>query len=259
VGTNEQSGAIDVKLNPIDESQRRAARVAGVALLFATATVMVANYRISFRLSVPGNAIETARNIMAHETLFRLNIACDLLYAATLVVLLAALDVTLRPVSRGLALVAAACRLVVVVMWCVAALDMLGALRLLGTDGYLAVLGADPLKALAKVQLAGGYDAYYVGLPFWGLASTVCSYLWLKSRSVPRSLAALGLISSAWCVISALAFLVFPDFDKTVDAYWFDSPMVLFEVALGLRLLVSGLRPSGTGESRGGEQLSAPA
>lgn len=248
-----------MRLDPIDDSQRRAARVAGVAFLLAMAIVVLANYGISFRLSVPGDAVESARRILANETLFRLNIACDLLYAATLVILLVALYVTLKPVNRGLALVSAACRLVVVLMWCVTALDMLGTLRLLGTDAYLAVLGADRLKALAKVQLAGGYDAYYVGLPFWGLASTVCSYLWLESRYVPRTLAALGLISSAWCVICAFAFLVFPDFARTVDASWFDLPMVVFELAVGIWLLVRGLGPSGTGESRGRERPTAPA
>ena len=68
------------------------------------AIVIVANYGISFRLIVPGNAAETARNIAAHESLFRLNIACDLIYVAGVVVLLAALYVILKRVDRNLAL-----------------------------------------------------------------------------------------------------------------------------------------------------------
>ena len=62
-------------MHTIDESQRKAARIAGFAFLSAMAIVVLANYGISFRLSVPGDAAETARNIMAHETLFRINIA----------------------------------------------------------------------------------------------------------------------------------------------------------------------------------------
>jgi len=232
-----------VTLHTIDESQRKAARVAGFTFLFAMAIVVLANYGISFRLSVPASAVDTARNILAHETLFRLNIACNLIYAASIVVLLAALYVVLKPVNRNLALVAALCRLVVVLMWVVSALNMLGALRLLGDAAYLPVFKPDQLQTLARLQLTGGYDAYYVGLPFWGLASTVCSYLWFQSRYVPRALAACGVISSAWCVICAFAFIVFPNFDQTVDAYWFDSPMVIFEMALGLWLLFKGLRP----------------
>jgi hypothetical protein len=229
-------------LNTIDESQRNAARVAGFAFLSAMAIVVLANYGISFRLSVPGNAAETARNIMAHETLFRLNIACNLIYVINILALLTALYVTLKPVNRSLALVATFCRLVVALMWGVTALNMLGALRFLGDAAYLPVFKADQLQALARLHLSSSYDAYYVGLPFWGLASTVCSYLWFKSRFIPRALAVFGMISSAWCVFSAFAFIVFPHFDATVSASWFDMPMVVFEIAMGFWLLIKGLR-----------------
>jgi hypothetical protein len=57
-------------ISTIDESQRKAARVMGFTFLFAMAIVVLANYGINFRLVVPGNAVDTARNIMAHETLF---------------------------------------------------------------------------------------------------------------------------------------------------------------------------------------------
>lgn len=230
----------------IDESQRKAARVVGIALLFAIAIVVLANYGITFRLIVPGNAVDTARNIMAHETLFRINIACNLIYVMNVVVLLAALYVVLKPVNRSLALVAAFCRLVYALMWGVTALNMLGALRLLGDAAYLPVFEADQLQTLARLHIS--IDAYYVGLPFWGLASTLCSYLWFKSGYIPRALAAFGMISSAWCVICAFAFIVFPHFDTTINAYWFDMPLVIFEMALGLWLLFKGLRSSATTE-----------
>lgn len=232
----------------IDESQRKAAKIAGFSFLFAMAIVVIANYGISFRLIVPGNAAETARNIMAHETLFRISIACDLIYLANVVVLLAALYVILKPVNRNVALVAAFCRLVYALMWGIIALNMLGALRLLGDAAYLPVFGADQLQTLARLHLAAGYDAYYVGLPFWTLASTVCSYLWFKSRYIPRALAAFGVISSAWCVFCAFAFIVFPNFQNTVHPGWFDMPMSIFEMALGLWLLFKGLGPSGLAE-----------
>ena len=230
-------------IGTIDESQRKAARVVGFTFLFAIAIVVVANYGIIFRLVVPGNAVDTARNILEHETLFRINIACDLIYVMNIVVLLAALYVVLKPVNRHLALVAALCRLVYGLMWGVTAFNMLGALRLLGDATYLSVFGADQLQTLARLHIS--IDAYYVGLPFWGLASTVCSYLWFKSRYIPRGLAAFGVISSAWCVVCGFAFVVFPHFETTVNAYWFDMPLVIFETALGLWLLFKGLSPSG--------------
>ncbi|MBI3365429.1 MAG: DUF4386 domain-containing protein [Ignavibacteriae bacterium] len=234
--------------NTIDESQRKTARVAGFTFLFAMAIVILANYGINFRLIIPGNAVDTARNIMAHETLFRINIACNLIYVVNVVVLLTALYVILKPVNRNLALVAAFCRLVFALMWGVTALNTLGALRLLGDAAYLPVFKADQLQTLARLHITASWDAYYVGLPFWGLASTVCSYLWFKSRYIPRALAAYGVISSAWCVICAFAYLISPNFQNTVGLSWFDLPMAIFEMAIGFWLLFKGLRPSGMAE-----------
>ena len=232
-------------ITTINESQRKAARVAGFTFLSGIAIVVLANYGISFRLSVPGSAADTARNIMAHETLFRLNVACNLIYLLNILVLLTALYVLLKPVNTNLALVATFCRLVVALMWGFTALNMLGALRLLGDATYLAVFRADQLQSLARLQLSSSYDAYYIGLPFWGLASTACSYLWLKSRYIPRALAAFGVIASAWCVCCAFAFIIFPHFSEIVNASWFDMPLVLFEMALGLWLLIKGVSPPG--------------
>jgi len=232
-------------LSIIDEPQRKAARVAGFTFLFSTAIVILANFGINFRLIVPGNAVDTARNIMAHETLFRFNIVCNLIYVVTIVAMVAALYVTLGAVHRNLALVAAFCRLVFAVMWGVTALNSLGTLRLLGDVAYLQVFGVDQLQSLARLHIASNYDAYYVGLPFWGVASTVCGYLWFKSGYIPRALSAFGVTSSAWCVICAFAYLVLPNFSKTVGLWWFDMPMVLFELGAGYWLLFKGLKPSG--------------
>ncbi|HTD29193.1 MAG TPA: DUF4386 domain-containing protein [Xanthomonadaceae bacterium] len=229
----------------IDTSQRNAARAAGFAFLFAIAIVVLANYGISFRLIVAGNPAETARNILAQETLFRINIACDLIYVVNTGVLLAALYVILKPVNQSLALMAAFCRLIYALMWVVTTLNMLGALRLLGGGTYLGEFDVDRLQALAMLHLRASYDAYYVGLPFWGLASTICSYLLFKSRYIPGVLAVFGAIASAWCVFCAFAFMVFPGFKETVNASLFDMPLLVFEMATGLWLLFKGLSPAG--------------
>ena len=231
-------------ISAIDLSHRKAARVAGFTFLFAIAIVVLANYGINFRLIVPGNATETARNIMAQETLFRINIACNLLYVVTIIVMLSALYVILKPVNQNFALIAVFCRLVYALMWGITALNSLGALRLLGNAAYLPVFQTDQLQTLARLHLTASWDAYYVGLPFWGLASAVCSYLWFKSKYIPGWLAIFGLISSAWCVICAVLFIIFPDFDKKVNLYLFDMPVLIFEMILGFVLLFKGLNTS---------------
>ena len=235
----------EMTISTIDELQRKAASVVGFTSLFTMATVVSANFGINARLVVAGNAAETARNIIAHQTLFRINIACFLIYGAGTVVLLTALYVILKPVNRSFALLATFFRLVYALAWVVIALNLFDALRFLSGAEYLRVFEAERLQALARLYIAKGFDAYYVGLVFYALASTACSYLWFKSNYIPRALAAWGVISSVWCVTCTFAFIVFPNFAKVVNLWWFDSPMAVFEIALSFWLLFKGLRPSG--------------
>src|SRR6267143_4586387 len=165
-------------MSSITESQRKAAKVAGFACLFMMAIVVFANFGIHERLMVAGDAAATARNIIAHETLFRINIACFLIYCIGVLVLLTSLYVILMPVNRSLALLAAFFRLVYGLTWIVIALNLFEALRLLSGADYMRVFEVDRLQALSRLSQATSFDVYYVGLLFYALASTVCSYLW---------------------------------------------------------------------------------
>src|SRR5438552_9627766 len=211
----------------IDNSQRTAAKVAGVAGLLGFGLVVFGNYVLLEPLIVPRNAADTARNMLAHQTQFRVALTCFIAYGIGAIVLLTALYVVLAPVNRGLALAGALFRLVFVMLWLIAPLNSLAALRLLGDASYLKVFELDRLQALARVQIAGSFDDYYVCLPFFGLVVIVCAYLWLSSKYIPRGLSIFGVISSAWCVLCAFVYLIFPNFNKIVNDYIFDSPMDL--------------------------------
>ena len=229
-------------VSTIDDSQRTAARVAGFTCLFTMAIVIFSNFAIQERLIVAGNPAETARNILAHERLFRFGIACGLIYCIGLVVLLTALYVILKPVNRGLALLAAFWRVVYVSMWILMTLNLFEALRLLSNADYVRVFEAERVYALARLYLGERFDQYYAGLLFYALASAVCSYLWFKSNYIPRAFAAFGIVSSAWCAACTLVFIILPNFTKVVNLWWFDTPMGIFEMALSFWLLFKGLR-----------------
>src|SRR2546427_11467442 len=230
-------------IGKIDNSQRTAAKIAGWSGLLTFAIVVFGNYVLLNPLVVPGNAAATAQNIVAHQTQFRITVVCFLTYSLGVVVLLTALYVILKPVNPGLALVGALFRLVFALLWLLSPLNLLGALRLLGNARYLQVFEPDRLQALARFHLGSGFDDYYLGLPFFGLADTVCAWLWLKSKYIPKGLAIFGVIASAWCVLCAFIFLIFPHFNKVVNDYIFDTPMALFEIALSFWLLFKGLGP----------------
>ena len=110
-------------MNMIDNSQRTAAKVAGMPVCSLSSIVVFGNYVLLDPLVVPGNAAATAQNIVAHQTQFR--IAAYLLFrptASAAFVLLTALYVILKPVNPGLALAGALFRLVfaIVVASCAA-------------------------------------------------------------------------------------------------------------------------------------------
>jgi hypothetical protein len=236
----------------IDNSQRTAAKIAGWSGLLTFAIVVFGNYVLLNPLIVAGDVAATAQNIAAHQTQLRIAAVCFLTYSLGVVVLLSALYVVLKPVNPGLALVGALFRLVFALLWLLAPLNLLAALRLLGNANYLQAFEPNRLQAMARLHLGANFDAYYVGLPFFGLAATVCAWLWLKSHYIPKGLAIFGVISSAWCVLCAFIFLIFPHFNKIVNDYIFDSPMALFELIVSFWLLLKGLKSVESNEARTG-------
>ena len=85
-------------------------------------------------------------------------------------------------------------------------------------------------------------------------------YLWFKAKYIPRPLAAWGVISSVFCAACTFAFIIFPDFAKVVNLWWFDTPMSIFDIALSFWLLFKGLRPSGIAEpGKAGDRAQADA
>src|SRR6476469_4849680 len=198
----------------IDNLQRAAAKIAGCSYIFSFAIVVFANYVLPNPLDGPRNAADTARNLLAHPTQFRIALTLFLTYSVGAVVLAGALYIILRPINHYLALLGALFRLVFAMSWLLSVIYSLGALRMLGNTPYLKVFALARLQAMTRVMIASTFDNYYGGLPFFGFAATVCAWLWLKSNYIPRGLSIFGVIASAWCVLCAVVFLIFPHFNN---------------------------------------------
>ncbi len=226
---------------PATYMQRRAARYAAVAYLTSFVILVLANFGIVAPLIGSGSAADTARNVLAHQTLLGLGIVADLVYSIGVVVVLTSLYIVLEPVDRTLALLAAFGRLVYAMVWTLVPLNLLTAVRLLSGADLARAFGPDQLAALAQTYLTGS-DQYYVGLLFWSLASTACAYLWFRSGYLPRALPAFGLLTSAWCAACTVALFIVPTFPNLLNLWFIDTPMVLFELATSCFLLFRGLR-----------------
>src|SRR3954451_6775268 len=231
-----------MRLGAIDESQRKAATVVGAAYLFALAPAVFAEFYVRGHLVAFGDVAQTAQNIVAHERLFRLGIASNLTVFAADIVLIVALYLVLKPVSRSLALVAAAWGLIETATLVTVTLSDFEVLRILSGAGYLHAFEADRLHALAGLSLGAHGDAYNVGLVFAGLRSTAFCYLWYRSRFIPRALAGWGVFASFLMGVFAFSFIIFPELAKVVSVGIYGGPIFVFELTMGFWLLLKGLR-----------------
>jgi hypothetical protein len=225
-----------------DAIERRWARVVGFSYLFALLPSIFAEFYVSGRL-VSDNAIVTAQNIIAHERLFRLGLASNLLVFAADVVLVTALYIVLERVNRRLALLAVFFRLIETTILIVAVLNDFYVLRLLSGASYLTPINADQLAALARLSMGAHNSTYGVALLLFGFGSPVFCYLWLKSGYIPKPLAAWGLLASAWIGICSFAFIVFPDLRQVITIGYYGGPIFLFELTIGLWLLIKSVGP----------------
>jgi hypothetical protein len=218
--------------------------VAGFCYLFTNAAGVFADVYARGRLIIPGNAAETARNIMVHERLFRLGIAGYLLSQLSDVALIVALYVVLKPINQNLALFGAFMRAVQAATGVAATLTSFDVLRFLSGADYLRAFSSDQLAALARIPISGYGTGINVSFVFLGVGCAVFSYLWLKSKYIPRALAALGVFGSLLLAAGSFALVIYPKLADWAEPGYF-APLGLFEVTIGFWLLIKGLRPSG--------------
>jgi hypothetical protein len=233
-------------MSEADAIQSRWARVVGFSYLFALLPAIFAEFYVSGKL-VSGDAIATAQNIIAHERLFRLGIASNLLVFAADVLLIAALYIVLERVNRRLALLATFFRLIETTILIVATLNDFYVLRLLSGASYLTIVGPDALAALARVSIGAHGSAYGVGLLLFGFGSSVFCYLWLRSGYIPKVLGVWGLVASAWIGICAFVFVVFPELQRVITIGYYGGPIFLFELIIGSWLVIKSVRLCTTG------------
>jgi Domain of unknown function (DUF4386) len=224
----------------ITPAQRTAAKVVGFLYVFQMATAIFGQSYVRDRLIVAGDATRTAQNIIADEGLFRLSIAGDLVTYTSVIVLIWAFYVLVRPVNKNLALLAVFFRLVENAVLCVATVGSLVVLRLLSGADYLKTFDAGQLHALARLAISTQGLAMNVGFILLGLGSTVFAYLLLKSRYVPKAIAVWGVFSSVVMAVVTLVIVVFPGLGDAVGIAYM-APIGIYEVGLGLWLLVKGL------------------
>ncbi len=217
-------------------SPRFQARMAGAIAWITTTSGFAAI--VSGGLVVSGDPAATAHNILAHETLFRLAVAGDvisLLYIAYTLLLYN----LFRPVNRSLSLLAAFFSLVGTAVGAVNILLLLAPLVVLGGPQSLSAFSVEQLQALALLFLQLHAQLYNIGLVLFGSYNLLIGYLIVRSTFLPRILGVLLAISGLGYLINSFANFLSPAFAAHL------VPYILIpggaELLLALWLLIVGV------------------
>jgi hypothetical protein len=186
------------------------ARLAGVLYLINIACGMFGELFVRGHLVVAGNAVATAHNIMASESLFRCGIVGDLIMHITDVPMAVIFYVLLRPVSRDLSLLAALFGMLQTAVLLANKLNLVTVLLLLGGSNYLKAFDPNQLQAFAQLSLSLHEHGFGIGLVFLGVTCLVTGYLLFRSEYFPKTLGVLQAIAGLCYLVNSFAQLLSP-------------------------------------------------
>ena len=223
----------------LEPAQRTAARIVGFLYLFTNATAIYA-FSVRNKLIVPRDAAQTATNIAGSEFLFRTAIAMELITVAAVIVLIWGLYVILKPINLNLVWLATFLRLAENFVLAFVTVLELVVLVVVKSPAYLQAFNTPQLQGLAYTFIRVYDNTFNIGFLFLGLGSALFSYVWLKSRYIPRVLALLGIFASTLMAAASVALVVFPGLAAMGMVYM--MPMGLYEFGLGFWLLIKGIK-----------------
>jgi hypothetical protein len=195
--------------SPNKMSLRTAALLAGIAYLMMMATPF-AEFYVFPKLIVPGNFVETAKNIIANEALFRFGIAGYLVNFIGDMLAAWALYILLKPVNENLSLFTAWFRLVYTIVSLAALLNLVTILQLLHSAGGPAIFNADQTYAQVELSLRAFRSGWSFAYIFFGIHLWLLGYLVYRSGYIPRIIGVLLIIAGSGWLIDNIRPYLFP-------------------------------------------------
>ena len=225
-------------IQQLTSNQKKTARYAGLFYLIFIGLTVIAEL-IRSRIIVFGDAVTTAHNIVANELLFRAGFVTELFSALFFLLAAWALYVTLRSVSKNLALLFLLLNLAGVAVESLNMLNQFNALLVLNLADYLKVFQVNQLQALAMLSLNSYADGFMIAQIFYATWLLPLGYLVYKSALIPRILGILLIIDFFGVLIWFLQFFLYPGHDLIT----YPGLVVSFfaEFSLSVWLLIKGV------------------
>jgi hypothetical protein len=220
---------------------RNPGRYAGVLYLATSIVGAFAMIYAPGRIVMRGDAAGTAANLLAHETLFRVTIAAQLLSEAAFIFVALALFELLQGVNRRQASLMVTLIVVSIPVTFVNELNYIAALMLARGADYLSVFDKPQRDALALLFLNLRNDGLGIAGIFWGLWLFPMALLVYRSGFLPRFLGVWLALGGVANIVMSLTGILVPQYAHAVFT-WSQIPN-FGEIALMLWLIVRGAQP----------------
>ena len=218
----------------------KAARIAGAVYLSMVVTGPFSLMYVPGKLIVKGNAPATASNVLAHQTLFSLGIAANLLGSVIFICLAIALYRLFREVDKTQSLLLVGLVLVSAAVGFMNELNNIAALILFRGGAFLTVFNKDQLDALGMLFIRLHGQGNVINEIFWGLWLFPFGVLVYKSRFLPRILGVWLIVNCFAYVIISLTGIFSPEHYSKV--FTWSQPVLFGEIAIMLWLLIKGAK-----------------
>ncbi|MFC4453606.1 DUF4386 domain-containing protein [Deinococcus sonorensis] len=219
--------------------QSATALTSGVALLLMAVLALFAEFFVRARLMDPNDLTVTLHHLRTSASLFRAGIAANLIVAVLDVIVAVTLYEVFRHAGRGLALLAAAHRVVYAAVFATATLGQMLAVHL-ATGAN--VLPGGPSNLLASAFLDMNAFGWQIGLVFFAVHLAMLGGLIVRSGAAPRWIGVLLILAGAAYLTDAFANVLlsnYADYAPVLKAC-VALPALTSELSLCVWLITSG-------------------
>jgi len=222
-------------------SNRNPGRFAGLLYVLISIPGIFALIYVPGKLIVDGNATATASNIAAHETLFRLGIAANLISQILFMWVALALYDLLKEVSRRQAALMLTLIVVPVPIVLLNELNAIAALTLVRGADFLSNFEKPQRDSLAMLFLNLHSYGFDITAIFWGLWLFPLGLLVYRSGFIPRLLGVLLMLNAFTFPVNSFTSLLLPQYENIVSRWM--KPLSFAELLFMFWLLIMGAKP----------------
>ncbi len=210
-----------------DISLRNSAIIAGIGLILMAILAPITNFAILQKLIVQNDTAKTVSNIVTSGGLFRFGICGFLIVAILDIVVAWALYIFLKPVNKGLSLLAAWFRIVYATILAVVLINLLNVLQLLHGADYLASFTTNQIQTQVMLSLNTFNLGWGFGLIIFGFHLLLLGYLVFKAGYMRKILGILLILASLGYLIDGFGKLLSADYNVNISMFTFIGEVIL--------------------------------